>query len=322
MSTLSLSRTGNKRGFRYAARRLMIAIWRHKLLYLMFIPCIVYYILFCYVPMSGIVLAFKEFSFRKGIWGSAWNTPLFKYFTSFFSSYDCPRLIRNTLSVGFLKCIIEFPAPIILALMLNELRNQRFKKVTQTITYLPYFMSSVIIITMLQRILAPDTGMLNIIKGLFGGDSSTYYLMDENYFYPLLFIMDIWKGTGWGSILYLAAMGSINPELYEAANIDGCGKLKSMWHITLPGIRGTIGICFILGIGGLFSSGFDQIYLLRTPGNMALADTLDTYIVTVGLSNGQFGYSTAINLCQGLIGLVLVLATNKVCKKLTDVGIW
>jgi len=289
-------------------------------LYLFLLPGIIYYILLCYVPMTGVVLAFKDYSFKKGIWGSDWCG--LKYFKTFFTSYDCGRLIRNTLTVGFIKCILEFPFAIILALMLNEIRSMKFKKVTQTITYLPHFLSSVIIITMIQRILAPNTGVLNQIIALFGGDGSTFFLMKSEYFYQILFGMDIWKNIGWDSIIYLAAIAGVDQELYEAASIDGCSKLKKMWHITLPGIKGTIGILFIMGVGGLLSSGFDQIYLLRTPGNMELADTLDTYVVRVGLTNGQFGYATAIGLIQGIVGLILVVSCNKISKKITEVSLW
>lgn len=303
-----------------AKQTLLSRIWKHRVLYLMFIPCIVYYVLFCYVPMGGIVLAFKKYSFMKGIWGSAWVG--LQYFETFFKSYDCVRLLRNTLTVGFLKCILEFPFAIIFALLLNEIRHVKFKKITQTISYLPHFMSSVIIITMLQRILAPNDGVINQIIALFGGDGSTFFLMKAKYFYGILFTLDIWKNIGWDSIIYLAAISGVDPSLYEAAEIDGCNKFKKTWHITLPSIRGTIGVLFILGIGGLLSSGFDQIYLLRTPGNMELADTLDTYVVRVGLANGQFGYATAIGLIQGIVGLILVLGCNKLSKKVTEVGIW
>lgn len=289
-------------------------------LYLMLLPCIVYYILICYVPMAGSVLAFKDYSFRKGIWGSPWVG--FRYFESFFKSYDCFRLIRNTLSVGAIKCILEFPFAIILALLLNEIRSLKFKKVTQTITYLPHFLSSVIIVTMLQRILAPNTGVLNQIISQMGGDGSTFFLMEAKYFFKILFSMDLWRNIGWDSIIYLAAISSVDLALYEAAEMDGCSKLKKMWHITLPSIRGTIGLLFIMGIGGLLSSGFEQIYLLRTPGNMALADTLDTYVVRVGLQGGQFGYATAIGLIQGIVGLVMVIICNRICKKTTEVGLW
>ena len=289
-------------------------------LYVMLLPAIIYYILICYVPMAGNVQAFKEYSFKKGIWGSDFVG--LRYFESFFKSYDALRLIKNTLTVGFIKCILEFPFAIILALLLNELKNMKFKKASQTITYLPHFLSSVIIVTMIQRLLAPNNGVINqIIAGL-GGDGSTFFLMDAKYFLGILFSMDLWRNIGWDSIIYLAAISSVDTSLYEAAQMDGCGKLKRMWHITLPGIRGTIGLLFIMGVGGLLSSGFEQIYLLRTPGNMQLADTLDTYVVRVGLQGGQFGYATAIGLIQGLVGLVLVIGTNKICKKLTEVSLW
>ncbi len=289
-------------------------------LYLMLLPCIVYYILLCYVPMSGVVLAFKDYSFKKGIWGSPWVG--LRYFKTFFTSYDCIRLIRNTLSVGFIKCILEFPFAIILALMLNEVRSMKFKRVSQTITYLPHFLSSVIIITMIQRVLAPNTGVINQIIGLFGGDSSIFFMMKAEYFFKLLFTMDIWRNIGWDSIIYLAAISGVDMSLYEAASIDGCTKLKKMWHITLPSIRGTIGLLFIMGVGSLLSSGFEQVWLLRTPGNMVYADTLDTFVVRIGLMGGQFGYATAIGLIQGIVGLVLVVSCNKLSRKFTEVSLW
>jgi len=289
-------------------------------LYLMLLPAIIYYILICYVPMAGVTLAFKDYSFRKGIWGSPWVG--LRYFKAFFQSYDSMRLIRNTLTVGFIKTILEFPFAIILALMLNEVKNMKFKRISQTITYLPHFLSSVIIVTMLQRVLAPNTGFLNEIIGKFGGDPSTFFLMEAEYFHEILFSMDLWRNIGWDSILYLAAISGVDPALYEAAEIDGCNKLKKMWYITLPGIRGTIGLLFIMGIGGLLSSGFEQIYLLRTPGNMSVADTLDTFVVRVGLQGGQFGYATAIGLIQGIVGLILVVVCNKISKKMTEVSLW
>ncbi|WP_277408061.1 ABC transporter permease [Lacrimispora xylanisolvens] len=289
-------------------------------LYLMLVPCIIYYVLICYVPMGGVILAFKDYSFRKGIWGSPWVG--FRYFRMFFTSYDFPRLLRNTLIVGFIKCILEFPFAIILALLLNEFKNEKFKKISQTITYLPHFLSTVIIVTMLQRILAPNIGVLNQFIGKLGGDSSTFFLMEPKYFFQLLFSMDLWRNIGWDSIIYLAAISGVDAALYEAASIDGCSKLKKIWHITLPGIRGTIGLLFIMGVGGLLSSGFEQIYLLRTPGNMAVADTLDTFVLQMGLMNGQFGYATAVGLIQGVVGLILVIVCNRLSKRFTGVSLW
>ncbi len=184
---------------------------RYWPLYLMLIPCIVYYALICYVPMAGSVLAFKDYSFKKGIWGSPWVG--FDYFKTFFMSYDAPRLIKNTLTIGVIKCILEFPFAIILALMLNEILNMKFKKVAQTITYLPHFLSSVIIVTMLQKILAPNVGILNQAISALGGDGSTFFLMEAKYFYPILFSMDLWRNIGWDSIIYLAAISSVDTAL-------------------------------------------------------------------------------------------------------------
>ncbi len=289
-------------------------------LYLMLAPTLIYFILISYVPMTGLVLAFKEYSFNTGIWGGDWVG--LTYFETFFQSYDSIRLLRNTVTVGFMKCILEFPFAIILALMLNEVMNLRVKKVVQTISYLPHFLSTVIVVTIVQRVLAPNNGILNQIIGALGGSSDTFFLMEAEYFYQILFSMDLWKGIGWSSIIYLAAISGVDAELYEAADMDGCSKLKKIWHITLPGIRPTIGIMFIMGIGSMLSSGFDQIYLLRTPGNMELADTLDTYVVRVGLAGGQFGYATAIGLIQGVVGLILVVICNMICKKVAEISLW
>ncbi len=289
-------------------------------LYLMLVPCIIYYVLICYVPMGGVILAFKDYSFRKGIWGSPWVG--FRYFRMFFTSYDFPRLLRNTLIVGLIKCILEFPFAIILALLLNEFKNEKFKKISQTITYLPHFLSTVIIVTMLQRILAPNIGVLNQFIGKLGGDPGTFFLMEPKYFFQLLFSMDLWRNIGWDSIIYLAAISGVDSALYEAASMDGCTRLKKIWHITLPGIRGTIGLLFIMGVGGLLSKGFEQIYLLRTPGNMSVADTLDTFVLQMGLLNGQFGYATAVGLIQGIVGLILVIVCNRLSKRFTGVSLW
>ena len=299
-------------------------LWRRMLncwpLYLLLVPAIVYYILICYVPIAGNVLAFKDYSFRLGIWGSPWVG--MRYFEMFFNSYDCWRLILNTLHIGFIKCILEFPFAIILALLLNEIRAPKFKRVTQTITYLPHFLSSVIIVTMMQRILAPNTGVLNQAIAALGGDGSTFWLMQASAFHEILFSMDLWRNIGWDSIIYLAAISSVDQELYEAASMDGCNRLGQVWHVTLPGIRPTIGLLFIMGVGGLLSSGFEQMWLLRTPGNMSVADTLDVYVVRVGLQQAQFGYASAIGLIQGVVGLLLVVGTNALSKKFTEVGLW
>jgi putative aldouronate transport system permease protein len=289
-------------------------------LYTMLLPCIAFFIIFSYIPMGGLMLAFKEYKFNKGILGSPWVG--FQYFKTFFSNYQAPQLIRNTLIIGFLKTMVEFPFPIILALLLNEIQNEKFKKTVQTISYLPYFLSWVIVITMMQRIFAPQTGLVNEVKAILGKDPSTYYMMEEKSFYPMVFFSDLWKNIGWNSIIYLAAITGVDPQLYEAARIDGSNKWQEIWHVTLPCIRTTIGILFIMGVGSIFSSGFDQIYLLRTPGNMSLADTLDVYVVRMGLVGGQYGYATAVGLIQSIVGLVMVLISNKLSDYYTEVAIW
>ncbi len=270
--------------------------------------------------MGGLLLAFKEFKFNKTLLQSPWVG--FQYFETFFSNYQFPLLVRNTLVIGLIKIVLEFPFPIILALMLNEVKHQKFKKLSQTISYLPHFISWVVAVAIVQRVLAPDIGLLNQFKEFLGLSGETFYLMEENYFYRILFSIDLWKGIGWGSIIYLAAISGIDPQLYEAARIDGAHKGQEIWHITLPGIRTTAGILFIMGLGGLISTGFEQLMLLRTPGNMSLADTLDVYVIKTGLTGGQYGYATAVGLIQGIVGLILVVSANKLSKKYSEVSVW
>ncbi len=295
----------------------------YRALYAMIIPSVIFFIIFAYLPIAGsFLLSVKDYKFNLGILRSPFNDDLFKYFKTFFAYYQTPQLIRNTIFLGILKTVIEFPFPIILALMINEVRSNKFKRITQTISYLPNFLSWVIVVTMMQRILAPENGILNQIIAMFGGDPSTFWLMDQNAFYPVIFFSDLWKNIGWNSIIFLAAIVGIDPELYDAARMDGANRWGEIWNVTLPSIRGTIGFLFILGIGGLVSSGFDQLFLLRTPGNMVYADTLDLYIINVGLSGGQYGYGAAVGLIQGIVALALVLGTNYLSKKYTEVGIW
>lgn len=295
-------------------------IKKHWILYLMLLPCIASFVIFSYIPMSGLLMAFKEFKFNTSIFKSPWVG--LRYFEAFFANYQAGQLIKNTFIIGFIKIVLAFPFPIIFALMLNEVRNMKFKKVTQTISYLPHFISWVVVVAVVQRVLAPDTGLINQLKAALGGDGSTFYLMEEQYFYSIMFLSSIWKSVGWNSIIYLAAISGIDPQLYEAARIDGAHKGQEIIHVTLPGIRTTIGILFILGLGGLISSGYEQILLLRTPGNMAVADMLDTYVIRIGLMDGQYGYATAVGLIQGIVGLILVVTANKVSRRYTEVSVW
>lgn len=299
-------------------------LWRevkkHWMLYLMFLPCIVFFVVFKYAPMVGLLQAFKEFRFDMNVFESPWVG--LEYFEKFFESYRAPLLLKNTLIIGFLKTIIEFPFPIFLALMINEVRLPFFKKGVQTISYLPHFISTVVVVGLIERLLAPDIGILNQVNAVFGLDSSTFYLMEEKYFLSILFSMDIWKGIGWSSIIYLAAISGVDHTLYEAARIDGANKWHEIWYITLPGIKFVAGIQFILGVGGIVSTGYEQLLLLRQPGTMNVADTLDVYVIEQGISQGNYAYATAVGLAQGVVGLILVLLANKLCKKYTEVSVW
>ena len=295
-------------------------IRKHRLLYLMFLPCFLFFAVFSYAPMAGLVLAFKEFKFNMSLWEYPWVG--LKYFKDFFSYYQSTNIIKNTFIIGFIKTVLEFPFPVIFALMVNEIHRKRSQKLFQTISYLPYFLSWVIVAAVVQRVLAPDTGILNQLISALGGDGSKFFLMKPEYFYPVIFCSDLWKNIGWNSIIYLAAIAGIDPGLYEAARVDGANRRHELFHVTLPSIRTTIGIMFILGLGSMVSSGFEQVYLLRTPGNMELADTLDVYIIQVGLSGGQYGYAAAVGLLQGIVGFILVFAGNKISKRMTEVSVW
>lgn len=301
-----------------------IVLWKnilhHRYLYFMLLPCVAFFIIFSYIPMAGLLLAFKEYKFNEGILGSPWVG--FDYFKQFFNSYQSAELIKNTLIISCMKLFLYLPFPIVLALMFNEVRSKWFKGVSQSVLYLPHFLSWVVVIGLVQRILAPDTGLLNQVIANAGGDGSTFFMMDPDYFYQIMFGSHLWKSIGWDSIIYIAAISGVNPDMYEAAKIDGAGKFREVWNITLPSITPTIVILFILSLGSILSAGFDQIYLLKTPGNAPLSDILDTYIIRVGLQGGQYGYATAVGMLQGIIGLILVVFANKLSRKISDTSLW
>ena len=300
--------------------RLWRRIYRHRLLFIMLMPCIAWFVIFAYIPMVGLILAFKEFKYNMGMLRSPWVG--LHYFKAFFSYYQAPRLILNTFWVGFIKIVISFPFPILFALMLNEIRNNHLKRIAQTVSYLPHFLSWVVVASLVHKLLAPNEGLINQLVAALGGDGSTYWLMEEDYFYQIMFISHLWKGLGWGSIIYLAAIAGIDPTLYEAAEVDGANWFWKIIHVTLSGIRSTIGILFILGLGDILRTGFEQNFLLRTPGNMGAADILDVYVLRTGLMQGQFGYATAVGMLQGVAGLIMVIIANRLSRRFTDVSLW
>lgn len=286
-------------------------IIKNRYLYLLLVPGLVYLIIFKYVPMYGVIIAFKDFSFSKGIIGSPFNN--FKHFHTLFSSQDFYRILYNSVYLSLIKIVFAFPVPIIFALMLNEIGNKQFKRITQTVMYLPHFISWVVIGGIVVIFLSVDNGLVNAGIRLLGGEPIPF-LASEAWFRTVVIITDIWKEAGWGTIIYLAAMTGISPEYYEAAIVDGANRWQQILYITLPCISNTIIILLILRVGGIMNNGFEQLFILQNPMNNAVSDVFETYTYRVGLTNAQYSYASAVGLFQSIIGLILVVITNTVAK--------
>ena len=300
-------------------KQLRIQIKRHWMLYLFLLPCIVWLLVFCYAPMAGIVLAFKNYRFDLGIFGSEWAG--LKHFRKFVTSPEFWMTIKNTLVITSLKLVVCFPAPIILALLLNEVKAERFKKTVQTLSYLPNFVSWVVVVQLMTTIFTPYGGIFNDIRQMMGKEA-IFVMGEKNAFLPLVIFSDLWKNVGWGSIVYLAAITGVDQELYEAASIDGAGRWKCTLHITIPEISVTIGIMFIMAVGGMLNAGYDQILLLQQPANNQISQVLDTYIIQTGIRYGKFEYATAIGLFKSVFSLIMVAGTNYLTQKYAEVGLW
>jgi putative aldouronate transport system permease protein len=292
----------------------MKAFHKYKYYYALLLPGILYFIIFKYVPMGGVLIAFQDYKLTKGILGSPWAG--LKWFNILFASPDFWTALKNTLLISFYKLVFSFPAPIALAIMLNEIVSSKFKRTIQTIIYFPHFISWVVLGGIMFSILSVTTGVLPLL-GI-----KTSPLMDPESFRSVLVLSDIWKGVGWGTIIYLAAITGINPELYEAAKIDGANRYHLIRFITLPSIASTIVILLILRTGHILSAGFDQVFILYNPLVYNVADILDTYVYRVGLTSGRFPLATAAGLFQSVVGLVLLLITNSLAKRLGERGIF
>ena len=299
-------------------KRLAIDFQKHKYKYLLILPIIVYLILFCYKPMYGLVIAFKNYRPTRGIWGSNWVG--FLWFETFFKDPYFWRLLRNTFTISGLTILFGFPAPIILALLLNEVRSNKFKRTVQTITYMPYFISLVVTCSLL-KIYCIENGLFPQIMELFGAQRQNL-LANPKYFYPIYILSDIWQGIGWNSIIYLAALSGIDQEQYEAARIDGANRLQQVIHITLPGLMPTITILFILRMGNILNVGYEKILLLYNPSTYEVADVLSTYTYRTGLENQQYSLSTAVGLFNTMVNVVFLLITNYISKKSTESGLF
>ena len=289
--------------------------------YLLLIPVVAWYLVFCYLPMGGLVIAFKRFGAIRGIGASPWVG--WENFERLFASAAFLQSVRNTIIISALNLLIGFPLPIIFAVLLNEITCAPFKKLVQTVSYLPHFISWSVAGGMVYMLLSPSTGAISAIVEALGGTPQNYIGI-SSYFRPIVVGSGIWKSMGWSAIIYMAAISSVDEQLYEAARIDGAGRFARIWHVTLPGIRAIIAVQLILTVGNILNVSFDQIFVLITDLTLDVGETIDYYIYRVGLgSSNNFSLATASGMLKSVIGLVLVVGTNKVCRMLTDgEGIW
>lgn len=301
-------------------KRHMRAVIRSKTLYLMVLLGFAFMVAFRYLPMGGLIIAFKKYSFRKGIFGSDW-VGLKQFEFIFTQNPDFYNILRNTLVINLLKLLFCFPAPIVLALMINEVRGARLKRSIQTAIYLPHFVSWVVFGTIVVQFLSPSSGLLNDVIKAFGGEP-VFFMRESKYFWGIVVLSDIWKSAGWGTIMYLSALTAIDQEQYQAAKIDGANGLQCVWHVSLPGISGTIVVLLLLQIGQLMDVGFEQIYVLARPILYSVGDVLSTYIFRVGVGQAQFSMTAAIGLFQSVVGMLLVTGANFTCRKLFDKTLW
>lgn len=292
---------------------------RNWVLYLMVLPGMLALIIFRYVPMYGVLMAFEKYMPAKGILGSKWVG--FQHFANFFHSPYFGRLLGNTFMLGIVTLVFTFPAPILLALLLNEVRNPRFKRVTQTISYVPYFISTVIVVGLLKDMASTNDGIINTAIVALGGQKIDFFASPQ-WFRPLYVISSIWSGIGYNSIIYLAAISGINPELYESAVLDGASRMKQAIHITIPCISSTIVILLIFAVGGIVGNDYQKILLMQSPLTYETSDVISTYVYREGILGGSYSYTTAINLFTSLISLFFILITNWVARKAGESSIF
>jgi putative aldouronate transport system permease protein len=298
---------------------LMRKIKKNKWLYLMIAPGILYFFVYKYIPMYGLIIAFQDYKPYLGITGSEWVG--LQHFERLFTSPDFWMIFRNTLVLFALQILVFFPIPIIIALMLNEVRNQMFKKSVQTLIYIPHFMSWVVIVSISFVMLTLDGGIINSLLEMLGFEKINF-LMNPDTFRPMYILQVIWREAGWGTIIFLAAIAAVDPQLYEAAKMDGANRLRQAWHITLPAIRSVIVVLLILKIGDVLELGFEHVYLLLNASNREVGEIFDTYVYTAGLKQGQFSFSTAVGFFKGIVGLILVIIANWLAKKAGEEGIY
>lgn len=302
------------------AARVRARLWKDRYIYLLLMPGLLYFLIYRYVPMLGITIAFKDYSPFMGIIDSPWVG--MKNFARIFENSEVVQVIWNTLIISLLQIVFAFPAPILLALMLNEVSQTAIKRVVQSIVYMPHFLSWVVVVGIVT-IFFRNEGLVNdLLAEVFGMEKTIPFLTNPDYFRTFLVAEVIWKEVGWGTIIFLAALAGVNPALYEAAVMDGASRMRQIWHITLPSIRSTIIILLIIRLGDVMEVGFEQVFLQLNPFNMEIGNTLDTYVYYKGIQQSDYSFSTAVGVFKGLVGLVLVMGANKLAKRFGEEGVY
>ncbi|MGX7031068.1 ABC transporter permease [Vagococcus zengguangii] len=294
-------------------------IKKNRQLYWFILPAFLVILIFSYIPMYGIIIAFKDYVPALGIWGSPWVG--FKHFQRFFDSYYFWDLLKNTLGISLYSLIVGFPLPIILALALNELKDGKFKKITQTVTYAPNFISVVVMVGMIVAFLNPSTGLINHVLDFLGFERMDF-MSDPKWFKTVYVLSGVWQSTGWSSVIYLAALSGVDPELHEAAVVDGASRLRRIWHINLPTIRPTMVILLIMSVGSIMSLGHEKILLMQNPLNLESSNVISTFVYQQGLLDAQYSYATAVGLFNSVINAILLISVNKVADKLNETSLF
>lgn len=303
-------------------QKLINYLKRYWTLYLLLVIPIAYFFIFRYIPMTYIQIAFKKYSIVKSVWEMPWaDSNGFEYFIKAFSNADFLYALRNTITLNLLDLVVGFPAPIILALLLNELAFAKFKRLTQTVAYMPHFLSWIIISGIALQLFAPSTGLVNIMLNSLGFETIPF-LNDPKHWIATYILLGVWQSVGWNSIIYLAALTGINPELYEAASIDGAGRLKKMWHVTLPGLRSTIIVLLIMNLGKILGSEFDRPYALKNALVDNVSNVISTFVYTNGIRGLQFSLTTAVGLFQSVVCVIFLIGANSLAKRFGERGIW
>ena len=296
-------------------------ISRNKGLYLLLLPSLIILICFCYIPMYGVLISFKDFKTSLGIMGSEWADPWYKYFLKYFNSYQFISTIKNTLILTGYNLVIGFPIPILFALTINQMRNNRYKKTFQTVSYMPHFISTVVIVGIINLFFSPGSGLIGQIFGLFGAEAPNV-LGSPSAFKHLYVWSDIWQHMGWDSIIYLAALSGVDPYLYEAASIDGASRFQKIIYVDIPMLIPTAMTLLILRCGGLLALGFEKVYLMQNDMNSLNSEVISTYVYKMGINHTQYSYSSAINLFSTIINFILLISVNKFSKKISNNSLW